>query len=230
MKHHDELKQLKDLISKPDALKQFVQSYFMTYDYEKKQWQIEDFDKMVKSVSEMKTLPGIKESTVFQKDVDTIVTALTEMKAQVTKEYYEKNSGLWGALTKASHYLMPASKLPDNVQALKAQLDERAAQTGSISSQIATEEKRGAASAVTGASSKKSPEKVFDMGELAKAIDTPKSPSKGSSSSLSHHPVSKAPHSPKPETHHIVQSQLSAALAKKGQEHEAQRGGAGRKK
>ncbi len=174
MKNHEQLQALIKLAANPEHLKQFVQSYFMAYDYSQKKWQIDAFTTMVKSVEEMGELPGINESAKYRAEISQVVSALRGMHKLVEKEYYDKNSGIFGAVTKVGDWLRPANSLPEDVQRLKNALDSRAENVVGVSSNISTTRAQGATTAIGAATSSPSsskPSVKFDIGELASTLD-----------------------------------------------------------
>ncbi len=180
MKNLEQLDRIKKVTENKELLKQFVQSYFMTYDYSKKQWQIEDFTNMVKSVEAMADLPGIKESAKFREEISKATKAFQEMHKQVEKEYYDKNSGVFGAITRVGDYLRPLSSLPADVQELKSRLDSNAQNIRGVGKDVSTIQAQGASTAIGGVGKTSPHPKAnvnIDIAELASVLKDKKSPS-----------------------------------------------------
>ena len=121
-----------------EDLKEFVKSYFMTYDSNQSQWKENDFKEMINSLTAMKDLKGV--SGQSKADISQVISAFVGMDKVVRKEYKENRS----TAGKLYDYLLPPKKLPEAVQNARNVIEEIKTLVGKESTLVERLEKQGA--------------------------------------------------------------------------------------
>ncbi len=117
-KIRDDVNSLVKIAQDQNSLREFVTSYFMTYDKDKKEWKMEDFNRMIEAVQSMKDLPGV--SGQSKANIAQVTSAFKGM-GKLVKMEYDKDRSLIGKLI---DYALPPKKLPEHVQGARNIVDQ----------------------------------------------------------------------------------------------------------